>query len=273
MKIFLKAEILEQVKDFLAQNPEGVLEILGPTASGKTGFSIELAQFCAAECGRNVEIISVDSRQVFTDCDISSAKITTEEMFGVPHHGIDLVRPDQPFNVVDFKRYALQTISEIQARGNVAVLCGGTMLWLDAISENYQFGAIENPDYDPVLSLKDPFGHSRFNKSTDKAKPLYRFYKIGLHWEREKLYERINQRSVLQFEGGMIEETQAIVAKYPQIGHNTLTSFGYQEILSYLSGKITLEEAIAQNQQKNRNYAKRQLTWWRGREDVRWMEP
>jgi len=259
MKIYSKVEILSQAKNFLTENPNGVLEILGPTASGKTGFSIELANFIHQKCGRNVEIISVDSRQVYRDCDISSAKITTEEMQGVVHHGLDIVNLDEPYNIVKFQAYCFKLIPEIQARGNVPVLCGGTALWLDAISENYVF----SEEVDET---------GEFQKSTQKSNPKWPVFKIGLHWERKLLYERLNQRAIDQFENGMIEETKNIMKKYPKVTRSAFTSFGYQEIRDYLAGDLSYDEALALNQKRNRNYAKRQLTWWRGRTDVNWLE-
>jgi len=193
--MFSKTEILAQAKDFLAKNPNGILEILGPTASGKTGFSIELAEFLNQKCGKNVEIISVDSRQVYRDCDISSAKITTAEMAGVPHHGLDIVNLDEPYSVVKFQAYCFGLIPKIQARGNIPVLCGGTALWLDAVSENYIFSEAVDE-------------RGQFKKSDQKSEPRWPVFKIGLHWDRESLYERLNARaSSIKMNGDASETT------------------------------------------------------------------
>ena len=281
MKFFSKSEILDQVGQFLSENPDGVLEILGPTASGKTGLSIEVAK----QVG-NCEVISVDSRQVYRECDVSSAKITPEEMQGVLHWGLDLVDLDQEYNVYEFQQYAFATIEEIQSRGNVPILCGGTMLWLDAVSENYVF---EEFPSDQVTE--------RPSKSQERGESKWPVLKIGLHWEREKLYERINNRAAIQFESGLLEETEEILNKYslsdgnwceckfddrtvkipndpskPLMAQNVSSSFGYAEIAAYLEDLITYEEALELNRKRNRNYAKRQMTWWRGREDVVWMK-
>jgi len=254
-----KSEILAAILGFLEVHPSGVIEILGPTASGKTGLSIEVSEFLNKNIDQESEVISVDSRQVFRDCDISSAKITTEEMQGVPHHGLDIVNLDEPYNVAQFQQYAFETIEAIQARGNVAILCGGTGLWLDAVSENYQFSETKNTE-------------GLFDKSTNKGTPKWPVFKIGIHWEREALYERLNTRAVYQFENGLIEETKKVMAAYPEMTRSGLTSFGYQEVLAYLNKEVTYEEALAMNQKRNRNYAKRQLTWWRGRDDVNWVK-
>lgn len=248
IQIFNKKEIFKRIRTFVTNNPQGVLEILGPTASGKTDYAIKVAKKIG-----NAEIISVDSRQVYQDIDISSAKISAEEMQGVPHHGIDLVSPDEDFSVYDFQQYAFHKIAEIHSRGNIPILCGGTMLWLDAVSEHYIFSENKN------------------EKSIQKGTQKWSFLKIGLSWNREKLYERINARAVQQFYSGLIEETRQVLEKY-QVTKSVFTSFGYQEIKAYLDGDIDYEEALAQNQKRNRNYAKRQLTWWRGRGDVVWID-
>lgn len=237
----------EKIWEFLETSEKPVIEILGPTASGKTDFTVQLAKKLG-----NSEAIVVDSRQVFRGCDISAAKITEEEMGGVVHHGIDLCDPGETMTVVDFKQYGEKKIQETLDRGNIPILSGGTMLWLDAISENYIF------DETPRV------------KSQKKGEPIFDFFKIGIEWDREKLYERINGRAVWQFENGLIEETKKFMEA--DASQSFLTSFGYLEIMEYLRGDISYEEALAKNQQRNRNYAKRQLTWWRGREDVLWVD-
>lgn len=241
------------VKNFLNQNPEGVLVLLGPTASGKTSASVQLAHWVEEHLGQTCEIISVDSRQVYRDCDISSAKISADEMEGVVHHGIDIVDLETDYSVFDWQQYCFETIAAIQARGNVPMLAGGTMLWLDAVTENYDFD-------------------EKGIKSDRRKAPLWPFLKLGLRWPRAVLYERINQRAVEQFENGLIAETIEVLKKHPRITQSAFTSFGYQEIQSYLKGFMTYKEALKKNQQRNRNYAKKQLTWWRGRDDVHWID-
>lgn len=252
MNLFSQAEIEQKIKIFLQKEESGVLEILGATASGKTGFSVRIAQWIEKELGKKCEIISVDSRQIFRGCNISSAKVTEEEMQEIAHHGLDIADPSETYSVVQFQQYAFEKIEEILARGNVPILCGGTMLWLDAVSENYVF--TEDPN----------------KKSTKRKASRWPFLKIGMHWDRALLYERLNKRSIQMFEGGMIEETKEMLTK--NLSRSTLTSFGYQEIMAWKEGKISKEEALMLNQKRNRNYAKRQLTWWRGREDVLWFD-
>ncbi|NCP67151.1 hypothetical protein GW756_03200 [bacterium] len=246
-------KITPLVESFVAQNPSGILVVLGPTASGKTSLSVNLAYWIQQNLNQTVEIISVDSRQVYKDCDISSAKISEEEKRGIVHHGIDIVDLETEYSVYDWQKYCTSTIKEIQARGNIAMLAGGTMLWLDAVTENYDFD-------------------EKGIKSDRRNEPLWPSFKIGLSWPRDVLYQRINQRAVAQFESGLIEETKRVMQEHPTITKSAFTSFGYQEIEAYLKGLMTYEEALSKNQQRNRNYAKKQLTWWRGREDVYWIE-
>lgn len=249
MQIYTPLEIFSRVEDFFAKNPQGVLEILGPTASGKTDFALEVAQKYAP-----AEIISVDSRQIFKGFSLSSAKITSEEQKGIPHFGLDVVSPEEDYSVADFQAYAFEKIREIHSRRHRAIMCGGTMLWLDAVSENYLFSPDKN------------------QKSNQKDTPLWPFLKIGIHWDRTVLYERCNKRALWQFEGGLIEEVKNVTQKYPRMTRSARTNFGYKEVQDYLEGKLSYEQALELNQKRNRNYAKRQLTWWRGREDVLWVE-
>jgi tRNA dimethylallyltransferase len=294
--VYQPADILGRIKKFLRQHPNGVISILGATTSGKSGFSVYLAQWLETNLQQSAEIISVDSRQIFREINVASAKITTAEMHNVPHHGLDLINPDEEYSVYEFQKYAFATIKEIQAQQKIPLLCGGTMLWLDAITENYHFPS--NPN----------------QKSTTKNKPKFPTLKIGLYWERQALYARINLRSKQMFENGLIEETHALAQKYrikkkpftprtkqqltgkkkeqknysrlkkyinkifpflvpkKNLSASALTSFGYEELLPYIKGKISYQTALTNNQQRNRKYAKRQLTWWRGRDDVLWMD-
>jgi tRNA dimethylallyltransferase len=241
----------KKIQDFLQNAKSPVIEILGPTASGKTKFTIDLAKWL-----KNAEVIVVDSRQVYRGCDISSAKISQKSMEGVTHHGMDLCEPDEKITVFDFKSFAEAKIRAILNRGNIPILSGGTMLWLDAISENYIFD--KNPG----------------KKSLKKGKKIFDFLKLGIIWDREVLYQRIDARAQWQFENGLIEETRNFFMnpdRHAKTCQSFWTSFGYLEILEYLQGTLSYEEALAKNQQRNRNYAKRQLTWWREREDIIWL--
>lgn len=253
MNVLSHDDVFPKIVSFLEQNDYGIVEIVGATASGKTGYSIHLAKELERKYGWEFEIISVDSRQIFHEFNIGAAKVTEKEMQGVPHHGLDLIYPHERYSAFEFQQYAYKKIEEIHARGKRVILAGGTMLWLDALSENYKF----NED--------------KRKKSTERGAPLYPFLKIGIHWDRKKLYERIDKRATIQFANGLIEETRDILKRY-EPSRSAFTSFGYQEVQKYLDLEWSLDEAIAANQKRNRNYAKRQLTWWRGRKDVIWVE-
>lgn len=246
-------EISPKIESFVKNNKYGIVEILGATASGKTGYSIRIAKELKRNLGIECEIISVDSRQVYHDFNIGAAKVTEKEMEGIPHHGLNLIYPHEVYNVYQFQQYVYKTTEDIHTRGKRVILAGGTMLWLDAISENYIFDEDKN------------------KKSEKKGTPLYPFFKIGIEWDRKKLYERCDLRAQQHFANGLIEETRDIIKKYNP-SKSAFTSFGYQEVKQYLDQEINYEEALEINQKRNRNYAKRQLTWWRGREDIVWVD-
>ena len=232
---------------FLESFP-GLIVILGATGSGKTTQSIRCAQWIKAQTGRGAEVISVDSRQIFRGINVAVAKITPQEMDGIPHHGLDLKEPHETSNAREFQQYAFQTIDQILERGNWPILCGGTMLWLDAITENYQFSA-EN-----------------------SAPPRWPVFHLGLTWPRAQLYQRLDQRALEQWGNGLIEETQYLQQLELPPSRNLWTSFGYQEVSDYLAGKRSAESAIAENQKRNHHYARRQLIWWRGRSEINWVD-
>ena len=137
--IYSKPDIEKQVLNFLNTNPSGIISIIGPTASGKTAYTVELAHMIEKQTKKKAEVIVIDSRQVYKDCNISSAKIEKEEMEGIPHWGLDLKTLEEEFSVYNFQTYGFEKIQEIQSRGNIPILSGGTMLWTDAITENYVF--------------------------------------------------------------------------------------------------------------------------------------
>lgn len=276
-----------------------ILIIAGPTAVGKTNISIKLAK------ALNGEIISTDSMQIYKHMDIGSAKITKEEMDGVPHYLIDFVDPHDEFSVSEFKQLATEKIKDIHSRGKLPMLVGGTGLYVDSIICDMNFTESEkNEEYREYLNiladekgnqylhemLKDidlesynnihynnrkrviralevykltnkPF--SSFKAKNNIYKTSYNIYYYVLDMDRQKLYERINQRVDIMLKAGLIDE----VKKLHQLGltddMQSMKGIGYKEILYYLQGKISLEDAIEMIKQGSRNYAKRQLTWFR----------
>lgn len=278
---------------------EKVLVIAGPTAVGKTDLSIKLAKEL------NGEIISTDSMQIYKYMDIGSAKITKEEMCGVPHHMIDIVDPSTPFSVADYKEMAQKCIDDIISRGKLPILTGGTGLYINALTCNMNFTEAENDlkyrseleelaekhgneyihnmlkDIDPISYkeihynnrkrviralevyklTKKPF--SSFNAGEEFYNGPYDVSYYVLNMDREKLYNRINLRVDMMMDKGLLEEC----IKLKEMGYNSsvqsMQGIGYKEIFYYLENKISLNEAVEMIKQGSRNYAKRQLTWFR----------
>ena len=269
-----------------------VIAIVGPTASGKTKMSIDLAKQIDGE------VVSADSRYVYKGFDIASAKPTLEEREGVPHHLIDIVEPEYDYSVADFHDDAKKAIYDIISRGKTPIVAGGTGLYFRVLLENYDLPRVEaNPDLraelesrekDDLLkelSLMDEKSYEKLKDANKRrivralevckilGKPFSEVSKekepeFDVEWKmpyiesREILYDRINRRVDLMVEQGIIEETKTLLAKHGRI-KNFVCTIGYQEILTYLDGESTLEEALNKLKQHSRNYAKRQLTWFR----------
>ncbi len=285
------------ITDFIQKARESgkipLIAVIGPTASGKTALGIALAQAYSGE------IISADSRQLYTEMNIGTAKPTAEELKAARHHIIDLISPDKPFTLADYQKLANQTILEIHSRHHIPILVGGTGLYINSITQNYTLSD-SRPDpthraemedlaktqgkeaVHDILAKLDPDSASRIHahnlryviraieiarqasrtgQSQTEDSPYLTFY-IFIDWPREVLYDRINRRIDRQIEDGLIEETRQLLTKYPD-NPPALSSLGYQEIGEYLAGRTTLENAIEEFKKHTRNYAKRQLTWFR----------
>ena len=269
-----------------------VIAIAGPTACGKTKMSIDLAK----EIGG--EIISADSRLVYRGFDIVSAKPTIEEREGIPHYLIDIVEPEYDYSVADFYDDAKKVIYDIISRGKTPIIAGGTGLYFRVLLETYDLPRVEaNPELraeldkrekeDLLEELKklDPKGYEGVKEANKRrivralevtrtlGKPFSEAFghkepEFDVDWRmpeipsREWLYDRINKRVDLMVENGVIEETKQLLEKHGRI-KNLVCTIGYKEIISYLDGEATLEEALDKLKQHTRNYAKRQLTWFR----------
>ena len=270
-----------------------VIAVAGPTASGKTKLAIELAH------KYNGEVISADSRLVYNGFNIAAAKPTEEEREGVPHYLIDIVEPEFDYTAGDYARDAKEKIDEILSRAKTPIVAGGTGLYFRVLLEHYNLPEVET-DYDLRAELEqktreelleevknlDEKTYLTITKDTSKrriirileliktlGKPLSEVEtqkepEYDVEWiipempSREWLYERINKRVDLMVEQGIIEETKSLLAKHGRIQNFTET-IGYKEILAYLDGAWTLNEALDKLKQHTRNYAKRQLTWFR----------
>lgn len=264
--------------------------VAGPTAAGKTEYALDLAEQLDAE------IISADSVQVFRYLDIGSAKIKESEMRGVPHHLIDFLDPDENFSVGEFANLAKALIAEIQSRKKAVIVCGGTGLYLhsliydmdfyDAVLDKGLRERLSGLGLDALLRYAGEIGLETKNieinnprrliraievfaatgKQPEKIKNLKRSdYNISLHLidpDRKVLYERINKRAEIMLESGLIEETEAIISKFPGELQG-MNSVGYRQVCSFLKGQMSRDELTAQIQQATRNYAKRQVTWFK----------
>lgn len=269
-----------------------VIAIVGPTASGKTAMSIELAKRI------NGEIVSADSRLVYKGFDIASAKPTLEEREGIPHYLIDIVEPEFDYSVGNYYDHAKNAIYEILSKGKTPIIVGGTGLYFRILLENYNLPRVEanyelraeldkrdKEDLLEELKQLDKITYERLYDSNKRRivralevikllnKPISEIdiekepefnveWKIPQMESREWLYDRINKRVDIMVEQGLIDETKYLLKKHGRI-KNFVCTIGYQEILTYLDGEATLDEALDKLKQHSRNYAKRQLTWFR----------
>lgn len=269
-----------------------VIAIVGPTASGKTAMSIELAKKI------NGEIVSADSRLVYKGFDIASAKPTLEEREGIPHYLIDIVEPEFDYSVGNYHDDARKAIYEIISKGKTPIVVGGTGLYFRILLENYNLPRVEaNYELRAELDKKekeelleelkqlDKITYERLFDSNKRRivralevikllnKPISEMeiekepefdveWKIPKMESREWLYNRINKRVDIMVEQGLIDETKFLLKKHGRI-KNFICTIGYQEMLTYLDGEATLDEALEKLKQHSRNYAKRQLTWFR----------
>lgn len=283
-----------------------ILILTGPTAVGKTALSIELAKVLGGE------IISADSMQIYRKMDIGSAKISQEEMDSVVHHMIDVVDPDEDFSVADFHDMASQIISDIHKRGKLAIVTGGTGLYLNSLVYDMDFGGTNSDpsirkELEEVLNDKgkDYLYSLLQDLSPDSAKRIHpnntkrviraiEVYKTGgdmgdfsndlkynpkfdakiivLNRDRSILYDRINQRVDMMFDMGLLDEVKGL----HQMGYTSqmqsMKGIGYKEVLEYFDGKMTLEESIDILKQGTRRYAKRQITWFKRYENALWLD-
>jgi tRNA dimethylallyltransferase len=278
--------------------------ILGPTASGKSALAVALAQRFLGE------IVSCDSVAVYRHFDIGTAKPSLQQRAAVPHHLIDVAEPEELFTAGEYSRRARAAIGDIAGRGKLPIVVGGTGLYLRALLEGLFPGpqrseelrerlrARESAHLHQLLTRLDPKAAAgiHFNDapkliraievclaSRSKMSELwqqrgrdplvgYQILRIGLNPERQKLYERINHRAQQMFEDGLVEETKSLLERYRDKKVGALDSLGYRQAGQFLRGKLSLEEAIAAAQQGHRNYAKRQMTWFRREPEVMWLE-
>lgn len=285
-----------------------LIVLTGPTAVGKTALSIKLAKKIGGE------IISADSMQVYKYMDIGSAKITVEQMQGVQHHLIDVLNPEDEFNVYTFQTMAKESLKEIYERGHIPIVAGGTGFYIQALlydinfepeeenaeirkkleklqkekGSHYLYELLKEKDPDSALEIHENnvkrviralefyelngIPISLHNKEQRKKETAYCSCYFVLNDDRRKLYERIDKRVDEMLDHGLLQE----VRKLKDMGYCrdmvSMQGLGYKEMLSYLDGELSFEDAVYLIKRDSRHFAKRQLTWFRREKDVIWID-
>ncbi len=285
-----------------------VIVISGPTASGKTALSIELAKKIDGE------IISSDSMQIYKEMNIGTAKVTEEEACGIKHYLVDCISPDKRYTVSDFKNDAEKAIEEILAKGKTPIVVGGTGLYVNSLIYGIEYQDMElDEQYRNELMEKaedlqeleklwnkaneiDPQAMQKISKNDKKRiirvleiykatgknkteqeilsrqkeiKYDYKLFVVTI--DREKLYDKINRRVDIMIQQGLEKEVKEIITKYPKLP-TAMQSIGYKEVVEYFDGTLTRNEMIDKIKQETRRYAKRQLTWFRKNKEAIWLD-
>ncbi len=288
-------------------NKPKVIVICGPTASGKTALSIELAKKIDGE------IVSADSMQIYKKMDIGSAKPTEEEMQGIKHYVLDFVEPSQRYSVANYKKDAIDAIEKILKKGKTPIVVGGTGLYINSLIDEIEYTDInideeyrkklediankegleklyeEAKKIDPeamkkisvndkkrilrVLEIYHDTGKTKTQQEIEsRKKEIFYDYKVfAINMDRQLLYSRINLRVDKMIEQGLIEEVRQILEEYKSFP-TAMQALGYKEVKEYLEGILTKEEMIEKIKQETRRYAKRQLTWFRRNKQTIWLE-
>lgn len=282
-----------------------VIVIVGPTASGKTAVSIELAKRI------NGEIISADSMQIYKDMNIGTAKPSIEEQDGIKHYLLDVASPDEHFNVAKYKELAETAIEEILNKGKVPIIVGGTGLYINTLVNGIEFAVIKHDEeyvnrlmerqktegidslfeelekIDPdaakvidknnvrrvirAMEIYKVTGKTKTELDKESMKELKYDYRLfGIDCAREELYERINKRIDLMLEDGLVDEVKNIISNY-NISNTAIQGLGYKEVIEYLNGNLSYDEMIEKLKKETRHYAKRQLTWFKRDKRIIWI--
>jgi len=278
-----------------------LIVIVGATASGKTDLSIKLAKKFDGE------IVSADSRQIYRGMDIGTAKPL--DLQGIPHHLLDIKNPNEPYTVAEYKEDAVKIIQDIQKRGKLPIMVGGTGLYIKSVVENLDIPKIEanlklrkeieseiekegleyvfnkliklDPEAAYIVDPKNPRRVVRaleialltkkpFSQQRKKGDPLFDVLEIGVSVDKDTLRERIDQRVDQMMKGGLIKEVEGLYKKYGS--QQAFDAIGYREIIEFLNKKITLEQAIENMKLNTWHYAKRQMTWFNADKKIIWTE-
>ena len=245
-------KIYDSVKSLhLTDSPrEKVVVILGATSTGKSSLALDLAEKFGTE------IISADSMAVYRNFNVGTAKPTQAELERVPHHLINILDAEEKFSVGGFVERARPIISELNLRGKIPIVAGGTGLYIQALLEGYELGA-----------NKSLVSHYKQTGELIYAAQVY-----GLTADRAELYDRINRRTEKMFAEGLVDEVKNLLASGVSPTAQAMLGIGYKETVEYLQGGATLDETIAKVAQATRNFAKRQLTWYRRMTYIKWLK-
>lgn len=276
--------------------------VTGPTATGKTRISVDIAKQLGSE------IISADSMQIYRGMDIGTAKATKDEMRGVTHHLIDIVCPDEPYTVADYQKDAFRIIDKLNMKCIVPVVTGGTGLYINSLVYGLDFSGVkaDHTFRHKLTQLADDKGLQTLYNNLSKKDPVYAavispadkqriirrleilefsgtnaydFMKpredieicmIGLAMPREMLYRRINNRVETMVKNGLVDETRLLYNEYGQVG--ALKAIGYKELVEYFKGNSTLEDSVTNIKRNTRRYAKRQITWFKRDNRIKWYD-
>lgn len=286
----------------IAKSKEKVLVILGPTATGKSHCAIEIAKKFRGE------IISGDSMLVYRSMNIGTAKPTAEELAAVPHHLVNILPPEANFSVVDFKEQAQNLIHQINERGHLPIIAGGTGLYIKALLEDYAFNNVEeNSELRQKLMLEaqtqgaealharlsaldaaaaeriHPHNVRRVVRALEAAlqgeainqygapESPYDAVVIGLEMERQALYARINRRVDLMLAAGLEQEVRDLLNSGVNPDCQSMQSIGYRQMVWYLNGSMPYAQAVEKIKQATRNFAKRQITWYKKMPYICWL--
>lgn len=221
-----------------------ILLIGGPTAVGKSDFALELSKKI------KMEIISADSVQVYKQLNKATSKPTDDEKKQCPHHLIDIADINEKYNAYNFVVDAKKKINEIIGRGKLPVIVGGTGLYMECLLYGYSFD----------------------KQKPDNKKSEYDYRLIVLNQDRKKLYEKINKRVDLMMQNGLVDEVKSLIKNGVTEENQCMQAIGYKEIYSYILGKMNIEDALNQFKQRTRNYAKRQITWFKHMDRAEWVD-
>lgn len=273
-----------------------ILVILGPTASGKSALAVELAREL------NGEVVSADSRQVYTGLNIGAGKITPEEMKGVPHHLLDVVSPTETFTVEQFKQKAFEAIDDILKRGKLPIICGGSGFYIDAVVRNVSFPSVAaNEELRAELQKLsaeelhkhlteldsrraqeiDPHNKRRLIRAIEiareagsvpeiKSEPRYEALQIGIQVAPEILKKRIHERLITRMKQGMVEEARTLRADGLSLERMEELGLEYRYLARHISGTLSEEELIAELDKEIYKFARRQMTWFKRDTNIEW---